>query len=50
MIRVCEKAGVVLMVGFMKRFNPGFQKIKKLLDEGTLGKPPLWKYTGRSSV
>ena len=39
MIRVCEKAGVVLMVGFMKRFNPGFQKIKKLLDEGTLGKP-----------
>jgi len=39
MIRACEKAGVILMVGFMKRFNPGFQKIKELLSSGALGKP-----------
>nr|WP_176444912.1 Gfo/Idh/MocA family oxidoreductase [Paenibacillus herberti] len=34
-----EQAGVVLMVGFMKRFAPSYMKIKELITEKTLGAP-----------
>ncbi|WP_397338453.1 Gfo/Idh/MocA family protein [Paenibacillus amylolyticus] len=33
-----EQAGVVLMVGFMKRYAPVYLKLKELIDGGTLGK------------
>lgn len=39
MITVAEKNNVILMVGFMKRFNPGFQFIKSMLDSGEIGSP-----------
>ncbi|WP_019911956.1 Gfo/Idh/MocA family protein [Paenibacillus sp. HW567] len=32
-----EQAGVVLMVGFMKRYAPVYMKLKELITEGTLG-------------
>jgi predicted dehydrogenase len=38
MIEECRKNNVKLMVGFMKRFNPGFQKIKEIIDRGLIGK------------
>jgi len=37
--RACDKAGVKLMIGFMKRFNPGHQRIKEILSSGKLGTP-----------
>ena len=38
-IRASEKASRILMVGFMKRFNPAFEFIKSVLDRGAIGKP-----------
>ena len=38
-IRASEKASRILMVGFMKRFNPAFEFIKSVLDRGVIGKP-----------
>ena len=38
MIRVCREAGVKLGVIFQNRFNPVVQKVKKILDDGLLGK------------
>ena len=39
MIAAADKAGVLLQVAYMIRFNPNFQKLKEILDDGTLGKP-----------
>jgi len=38
MLEACQAAGVQLMEGAMYRFHPRSQHLKKLLDEGTLGK------------
>jgi predicted dehydrogenase len=38
-IEVCEKAGVVLMVGHHMRRFAGFRKLKELMDQGAIGKP-----------
>jgi len=37
MIDACEKAGVVLMVAFMKRFDKSFRLAKQMVDAGELG-------------
>lgn len=34
-------AGVVLQVGFQRRFDPGFVRAKALIDEGRIGEPRL---------
>jgi len=47
MIDVCKRNGVKLQIGFMKRFNPGHQNIKRLISEGEIGKVYLaWAYWG----
>lgn len=38
MVKSAEQNGVNLMVGFMKRFNPGFRKIKEIMDSGRIGR------------
>lgn len=43
MIAACEKAGAKLQVGFMRRFDPGFRRMKELLDAGEAGDPTLVK-------
>ena len=37
MVAAAENAGVLLMVAYMMRFDPGYMKLKSLLDDGTLG-------------
>ena len=39
MIKACKKNGVILMVGFMKRFNPSFEYIKRILSDRIIGEP-----------
>ncbi len=39
MIRACRRNGVKLMMGFMKRFNAGFQLVKENLAPEKLGNP-----------
>ena len=42
-----EKAGVKLMVGFNRRFDPNFAKIKQLVVDGKIGEPHILKITSR---
>ncbi len=42
-----ETAGVKLMVGFNRRFDPNFMKIKQMVVEGKIGEPHILKITSR---
>ena len=46
-IAAAEKAGVKLMVGFNRRFDPNFLKIRQLVAEGKIGDPHILKITSR---
>ncbi len=37
-IEAAERSDRILMLGFMKRFDPSFLKVRELIDAGTLGK------------
>jgi predicted dehydrogenase len=39
MLAACERAGVTLMVGFMKRFDKSMIHAKQLIEQGRLGVP-----------
>lgn len=39
MIEAARQAGVKLAIGFSKRYNPGFERIKQIIDDGLIGKP-----------
>jgi predicted dehydrogenase len=41
MIEVCEKAGVILMVGHVMRRMAANRKMKELIDSGAIGKPAM---------
>jgi len=38
MIAACRKAGVVLMIAFMKRFDKSFRRAKEMIEAGELGR------------
>jgi len=42
-----RKAGVKMMIGFNRRFDPNFMKIRQLVAEGRLGDPHILKITSR---
>ncbi|MDT8862569.1 inositol 2-dehydrogenase [Alkalihalobacillus sp. MEB130] len=42
-----EKAGVKIQIGFNRRFDPNFQKIRSLVQDGTIGNPHILKITSR---
>jgi len=42
-----KKTGVKLMVGFNRRFDPNFLKIKHLVESGKVGDPHILKITSR---
>src|SRR2546427_3462754 len=44
LIREAEKAGKILTVGFIERFNPAISELKKMITQGTLGRPILFEY------
>ena len=46
-IEAAKKAGVKLMVGFNRRFDPNFLKIKQLVADGKIGDPHILKITSR---
>lgn len=62
MIAACERNGVKLQIGFMRRHDQSFKRAKKLLDEGAIGdlvfihshtrapsKPRPWMYDLKKS-
>ncbi|MFT5195215.1 MAG: myo-inositol 2-dehydrogenase/D-chiro-inositol 1-dehydrogenase [Cellvibrionaceae bacterium] len=42
-----EKAGVKLMIGFNRRFDPNFRAVKKAIDAGQIGDLHILKITSR---
>ncbi len=46
-LQIVERAGVKFMLGFNRRFDPNFMKIKSLIDEGKVGEPQIVKITSR---
>lgn len=45
MVEAIERAGVISMVGHMMRFSPAAQRLKRMIVDGTAGRPAL--FTGR---
>ena len=44
LIKEAEKAGKILTVGFIERFNPAITELKKMITKGALGRPILFEY------
>ncbi|MCX6333513.1 MAG: inositol 2-dehydrogenase [Bacteroidia bacterium] len=42
-----KKAGVKFMVGFNRRFDPNFMKLKQMVADGKVGQPHIIKITSR---
>ena len=42
-----QHAGVLLQVGFMRRFDPAYQQARALIDAGRIGRPITFKAVGR---
>lgn len=42
-----EAAGVKLQVGFNRRFDPNFRKVRQLASEGKVGEPQILRITSR---
>ena len=47
LLEVVKKAGVKFMVGFNRRFDPTFGRVRQLVDDGTVGKPMIVNITSR---
>ena len=46
-IAAVNEAGVKMQVGFMRRFDPAYVAAKQKIDEGAIGRPVMFKSTGR---
>jgi len=46
-LKVVEKAGVKLQVGFNRRFDKSFQKVKEIVASGKIGRPCIMHITSR---
>jgi myo-inositol 2-dehydrogenase/D-chiro-inositol 1-dehydrogenase len=44
---VVEKTGVKLQIGFNRRFDPNFRKIRSMIAEGKIGEPHIIRITSR---
>jgi UDP-N-acetylglucosamine 3-dehydrogenase len=43
MISACQDAGVKLMVGFVRRFDNEWLKLRELIRKGVIGRPVVWR-------
>ncbi|MEW5987303.1 MAG: inositol 2-dehydrogenase [Chloroflexota bacterium] len=46
-LQAVEAAGVKLLVGFNRRFDPNFRKVRELVAAGKVGRPHLLRITSR---
>ena len=46
-LQVVKECGVKLMLGFNRRFDPEFKKIRQLVEIGAVGEPQIIKITSR---
>ncbi|MFH1709328.1 MAG: Gfo/Idh/MocA family oxidoreductase [Planctomycetota bacterium] len=43
MLAACADRGVMLQVGFVRRFDNGWNTARRIVQEGTLGTPAVWR-------
>jgi predicted dehydrogenase len=43
MIAACEKAGVLLTVGFVRQYDQDWGTMRKTIAKGTIGRPVVWQ-------
>ncbi len=46
-LEAVEKAGVKLQIGFNRRFDPNFRKVRALVADGKIGEPQIIRITSR---
>jgi myo-inositol 2-dehydrogenase / D-chiro-inositol 1-dehydrogenase len=46
-LEAVEKAGVKLQIGFNRRFDPNFRKVRTMIAEGKIGTPQIIRITSR---
>lgn len=46
-LKVVDEKKIKMMVGFNRRFDPNFRKVKLMVEEGDIGNPHLLKITSR---
>ncbi|WP_100404337.1 inositol 2-dehydrogenase [Bacillus solitudinis] len=46
-LEVVQKAGVNLQVGFNRRYDPNFRKLREVVEDGSIGSPHILKITSR---
>ncbi len=46
-LAAAERAGVLLQIGFNRRFDPNFRKVREMLRAGKVGKPHILRITSR---
>ncbi|MCM3781497.1 inositol 2-dehydrogenase [Neobacillus mesonae] len=49
-LQIAEESGVKLQIGFNRRMDPSFRKLKQLVEEGKIGKPHVLKITSRDPM
>jgi myo-inositol 2-dehydrogenase/D-chiro-inositol 1-dehydrogenase len=49
-LETVQKAGVKLMIGFHRRFDPSFKKAKELVTKGAIGTPQLVRISSRDTL
>lgn len=49
-LHIVEESGVKLQIGFNRRMDPSFRKLKQLVEEGKVGKPHILKITSRDPM
>jgi len=49
-IAAAAAAGVKLMVGFMRRFDPAYREARSKIEQGAIGRPTLFKSIDRDPV
>ena len=46
-LKVVDETGVKLMIGFNRRFDPNFARVRRMLENGQIGDPHVLKITSR---
>lgn len=46
-MKAVEKAGVICQIGFNRRFDHNFRRVREMVDNGTIGEPHIIRVTSR---
>ena len=49
MVAACDEARVQLMIGFVRRYDSHWGKVRELVQAGTIGRPAVWRQCNAGS-